>query len=317
MFQRNHSGAAWLLLFMIAPLLAACGGGGDATTDGTTITSTGVLSLLAGNNIGAGNTDGTGTMARFNAPSGVATDSAGNIYVADTYNSTIRKITPLGVVTTLAGTAGATGSADGTGAGAHFYNPSGVATDISGNVYVADTYNSTIRKITSAGVVTTLAGAAGVRGSADGIGVAANFTWPGGVVTDSAGNVYVADTFNHTIRKIALGGIVTTLAGTAGAVGSADGTGGAARFFLPQSVATDSAGNVYVADTGNKTIRMITPTGVVTTLAGVAGVTGATDGTGAAASFNSPQSIALDSAGNVYVADNWNSTIRKSLLLES
>ena len=310
MFQRNRSGAVWLLLFMIAPLLAACGGGGADT--GPIITPTGVLSLLAGNDVGAGNTDGTGTMAKFNAPSGVATDNAGNIYVADTYNSTIRKITPLGVVTTLAGTAGATGSADGTGAGARFYNPSGVATDIVGNVYVADTYNSTIRKITSAGVVITLAGAAGVRGSADSIGAAANFSWPGGVATDSStGNIYVADTYNHTIRKIALGGIVTTLAGTAGVRGSADGTGGAASFFLPQSVAIDNAGNIYVADSGNKTIRLITPSGVVTTLAGTAGVTGSTDGSGAAASFNSPQGIALDSAGNVYVADNWNSTIRK------
>src|SRR5207248_2575455 len=145
-------------------------------------------------------------------------------------NNTIRKITPAGVVTTLAGLAGITGSADGTGSAARFSNPDGVATDPSGNVYVADTFNHTIRQITPAGVVTTLAGLARSKGSADGTGSAAQFRSPNGVATDSSGNVYVADAFNHTIRQITPAGVVTTLAGQARSYGSADGTGSAARF---------------------------------------------------------------------------------------
>ena len=182
-------------------------------------------------------------------PYGVAVDGAGNVYVADHGNDEIRKITPAGVVTTLAGAAGQAGSADGTGSAARFYDPAGVAVDSAGNVYVADAGNDEIRKITPAGVVTTLAGAAGQAGSADGTGSAARFYIPHGVAVDGAGNVYVADTENDEIRKITPAGVVTTLAGAAGSIGSADGPGSAARFFQPYGVAVDSAGNVYVADT--------------------------------------------------------------------
>src|SRR5207248_149187 len=159
-------------------------------------------------------------------------------------NHTIRKITPSGVVTTLGGLAGSLGSADGTGSGARFNYPYGVATDSSGNVYVADQNSNTIRKITPAGVVTTVAGMAGIQGSADGTGSGARFNYPYGVATDSSGHVYVADRVNHTIRKITPAGVVTTLAGLAGSSGSADGTGNAARFNDPTGVATDSSGNV-------------------------------------------------------------------------
>ena len=145
-----------------------------------------------------------------------------------------------------------------------------MAVDSAGNVYVADTDNHTIRKITPSRVVRTLAGLAGSHGSADGTGSAARFNFPLGVAVDSAGNVYVADTDNYTIRKITPSGVVRTLAGLAG-TGSADGTGSAARFNFPQGVAVDSAGNVYVADTSNHTIRKITPSGVVSTFAGLAG----------------------------------------------
>jgi serine/threonine protein kinase, bacterial len=279
------------------------------------------LALFAGDIQASGSADGVGVAARFSGPLGVATDTAGNVYVADGENNTIRKITPAGVVTTLAGTVGVIGSADGTGAAASFHFPQGIATDSTGNVYVADFSNNTIRKITPAGVVTTLAGTAPppslggphavMGGSADGTGAAAGFNGPTGIATDSAGNLYVGDTNNQTIRKITPAGAVTTLAGTAHLLGSTDATGAAARFTLPQGVATDSAGNVYVADEGNSIIRKITPAGVVTTLAGTAGVLGGTDATGAAASFRFPVGVSTDSAGNIYVADTGNHTIRK------
>jgi hypothetical protein len=257
-----------------------------------------------------------GTAAGFNNPTGVAVDHAGNVYVTDEANQTIRKVTPVGVVTTLAGLAGSAGSADGTGSAARFNNPRGAAVDSAGNVYVADDDNQTIRKVTPAGVVTTLAGLTGSFGSADGTNSAARFAWPHGVAVDGAGNVYVADSFNSTIREVTPAGtnwLVTTLAGraTSGYGGGTDGTGSAARFNTPFGVAVDSAGNVYVADLGNDTIRKVTPAGEATTLAGLAGSPGSADGTNSAATFNAPAGLALDSAGNLYVTDWGNHTIRK------
>jgi len=280
--------------FILAPLVAA-----ESLT----------VSTLAGSPGLVGSADGAGSAARFNGPSGIAADSAGNVYVADTGNYTIRKVTSGGEVTTLAGLAGLWGSADGTGSAARFTYPWGVATDSAGNVYVADA-NDTIRKVTPGGVVTTLAGSESSGGSADGTGSAARFYHPTGVAADSAGNVYVADSGNHTIRKVTPGGVVSTIAGFAGSSGSADGTGNSARFNLPWGVATDSAGNVYVADTGNFTIRKVTPGGVVTTLAGLAGWSGSADGSGSAARFYTPQSVGTGANGNVYVADYGNNTVR-------
>ncbi len=275
------------------------------------VTPGGVVTTLAGQAGSSGSADGTGSAARFSGPSGVAVDSAGNVYLTDGGSSTIRKVTPGGVVTTLAGLAGCRGSADGTGSAARFSGPYGVAVDSSGGVYVADCNNETIRKVTLEGVVTTLAGVAGTEGSADGAGSAARFRWPWGVAVDSAGDVYVAEYVNDTIRRVTPEGVVTTLAGLALAQGSADGMGSAARLSGPLGVAVDSASNVYAADTGNNTIRKVTPGGVVTTLAGLAGTYGSADGTGAAALFNGPCGVAVDSAGNVYVADSGNHTIRK------
>ena len=162
--------------------------------------------------------------------SGIAVDRTGNLYVADAANNTIREITPAGVVRTLAGLANSSGNSDGPGNNARFWTPFGVAVDKTGNVYVADTLNNTIRKVTPNGIVSTLAGLAGNPGSSDGLGVHARFRNPWGVAVDSAGNIYVADTSNNTIRKVTLAGIVTTLSGRAGESGSTDGIGDKARF---------------------------------------------------------------------------------------
>ena len=282
------------------------------TSTAQTRVSVAMLSLFVGVPSGVGNVDGTGAAARFNAPCGVAVDRFDNVYVADPYNNTLRKITPAGVVNTLAGTAGIQGSNDGAGAAASFFRPHGVAVDGSGTIYVADTNNGIIRKVTPEGVVSTLAGTAQIFGHTDGTGAAASFFLPYGVVVDGFGNVYVTDYFyNNTIRKITPEGVVSTLAGMTGRQGSVDGTGVVARFHFPLGVTVDGSGNIYVADVYNQTIRKITPEGVVSTLAGMAGVQGSTDDTGAAASFFYPHGVAADGSGNIYVADSGNNTIRK------
>jgi sugar lactone lactonase YvrE len=218
------------------------------------ITPGGVVTTLAGSGT-AGFANGTGIAASFNGPWGVAVDGSGNVYVADTSNNMIREITPGGVVTTLAGS-GVSGYANGTGSAALFNAPVGVAVDSSGNVYVTDYANNRIRKVTSAGVVTTLAGS-GTAGFANGTGTAASFKQPFGIAVDACGNVYVADYWNDVIRKITPGGVVTTLAGSVGVQGSANGTGTAATFYLPNGVAVDGSGVVYVGDTYNNLIRKI------------------------------------------------------------
>ncbi len=285
-----------------------------ADTDNHTIrkiTAAGVASTLAGLAGSAGSADGTGSAARFDTPRSLVVDAASNLYVADTFNNTIRKITPAGVVSTLAGMAGSGGAADGTGSAARFSSPHGLAIDTAGNVYVAG-FAPTIRKITPAGVVTTLAGSAGSQGTADGTGSAARFRQPLDLALDSAGNVYVADGGSSaTIRKVTPAGVVTTLAGLAGSFGSVDGSGTAARFGDPRGIAVDAADNIYVSDRSNHNLRKVTLAGDVTTLAGLAGNPGSSDGTGTAARFNGPLGVAVDAAGNVYVADSKNQSVRK------
>ncbi len=408
----------------------------DASNIIKKVSGAGVVSSFAGNGV-AGAIDGVGTAASFNVPIGVAVDALGNLYVADRNNHKIRKITPLGVVSTLAGS-GVAGAIDGVGTAASFNQPSGVAVDTSGNLYVADMLNHKIRKITvtgyfieaalppglsfnmtngvisgtpttamtaaiytitacnafgnsstsiklsfvdklisisypspknyaigiaipplsptivgrnyeypfttiktlasfnsplgvvidanhniytisfsgckimkiaPTGIVSTFAGS-GVPGSNDGIGTAASFNFPQGIAIDLAGNLYVADSGNHKIRKVTPSGLVSTLAGS-GVVGAADGIGTVASFYYPQGVTVDLNGIVYVADFGNNIIRKITPSGVVSTLAG-SGVAGAANGSGTAASFNHPTGVTVDRDGYyLYVCDSYNNKIRK------
>jgi hypothetical protein len=213
------------------------------------------------------------------------------------------------VVTTVAGT-GSSGSANGTGTSASFYQPSGITTDGT-NLYVAETSNHLIRKIViSTGVVTTVAGT-GSSGSANGTGTSASFDNPNGITTDGT-NLYVADASNHLIRKIVIStGAVTTVAGT-GSTGSANGTGTSASFYNPVGITTDGT-NLYVADFNNHLIRKIViSTGVVTTVAGT-GWNGSANGTGTSASFFNPKGITTDGT-NLYVADYGNHLIRKIVI---
>jgi serine/threonine-protein kinase len=196
---------------------------------------------------------------------GIAIDSGGDVFIADSYHNQIKKVTPEGTVSVFAGS-GQAGSNDGTGTSASFNSPFGVAIDSSNNIYVADYGNNKIRKITPEAVVTTLAGS-GQAGSADGVGNSASFNSPAGVTVDNSGNIYVADRFNHKIRKITPAGVVSTLAGS-GQAGHSDGTGTSASFDNPFGLAADSSGNTYVADTYNNEIREVTAAGVVTTIAG-------------------------------------------------
>jgi sugar lactone lactonase YvrE len=260
----------------------------------------GTLTTLSGSGA-AGHTDGSGTVASFSGPVGIAIDASGTIYVADYNNNKIRKITPAGVTTTFAGS-GIAGEANGIGVTASFNSPIGVAVDASGNVYVADSANHTIRKITPEGVVSTLAGSAGTAGFVNGTGAAANFYFPSGVDVDASGNVYVADTNNYRIRKITPSGVVSTFAGS-GVVGSTDGTGVAATFKYPRGIELDALGNVYVVDMGNNKIRKINPAGKVSTLAGST-TSGDVDGNGAAARFSSPYELTVDASGTVYVPNS-------------
>jgi sugar lactone lactonase YvrE len=315
------------------------------------------FTTLAGN-AGYGSVDGLAATARFYSPQGVAVDGAGNVYVADTYNHTIRKIAPDGVTSTLAGAPGQPGAKDGVGPDARFAAPAGLVSDLAGDLYVADSGNSTIRRIAPDGTVTTLIGSPGVSGSTDGTNHSATFRLPTAISVDSTGVLYVADTYNHTVRKVFPAGtnwVVKTLAGSPAVPGNADGANTNALFNTPSGITVAPDGNIYIADTGNDAVRKLTssgsdwvtttvayltqPTGIaaggtsllylanssynvictiaptstnsaVTVLAGTFGVAGSADGTNFAR-FNFPNGLARSTNGVLYVADSLNNTIRR------
>jgi sugar lactone lactonase YvrE len=274
------------------------------------ISKTGVVSTLAGSPGVSGNADGIGRAAQFQVLAGIAVDLSGNLYVADQGNSTIRKIFPNGRVITLAGLADVRGSVDGDGENARFNYPTGVAVDSLGNIYVADMGNEVIRKITPKGVVSTFAGLK----LTPGIYLHGHdlFKGPKAVAVDSSDNVYVAEAGNHIIRKITQNGLVTRISGDPEHTGSSDEYfNSAARFNSPAGITVDSFGKIYVADTGNHTIRKILVANNVGTLAGSPGIEGTVDAKGKNARFRFPVGIAVDSSGNLFVADSSNSTVRK------
>ncbi|WP_051313084.1 SMP-30/gluconolactonase/LRE family protein [Sporocytophaga myxococcoides] len=261
------------------------------------ITPDGVVSTLAGNG-DAGSLDGTGTEARFIAPSSLVVDGTGTVYVADTRNNKIRKITPEGVVSTLAGK-NTSGFADGAGADAMFSNPSGIAIDANGNLFVADYYNDKIRKITPDGTVSTFAGSTDGRTNGD-LSVA-KFSNPYGIAIDAEGNMYIGEEGNNVIRKISKEGIVSTYAGTGG-IGDKDGNATSANFYNPHGIAVDAAGNVYVADIRNHKIRKVTQQGIVSTIGGI-GYARSVDGTVPNVRFKSPTGVTINEQGIIYIAD--------------
>jgi len=262
------------------------------------ITSAGVVSTLAGSDSGeSGNTNGVGTAARFSNPFGLALDAAGNLYVTELESNLIRKITPAGDVSTFAGN-GASGSADGNGSLASFNQPAGIVIDASGNLYVTDSKTNLIRKISSSGDVTTLAGS-GAKGSTNGNGTLTSFNSPIGIAIDASGNLYVADSENNLIRKINPVGDVTTFAGNL-VRGSNNGAGETARFTMPYGVTVDATGNLYIADTFGNLIRKITQSSYTISSALPAGLsldgaTGVISGTPTAAS---PAATYLVTTGN-------------------
>jgi sugar lactone lactonase YvrE len=305
--QRFRAVLGGLLALAATGIVVATGLGASGTDTITTFAGTGAQGF-------SGDT-GQATAAQLRFPQGVAVDGAGNVYVADTQNSRVRRVSPAGVITTLAGTGVAGFSGDtGQASAAQLRSPQGVAADAAGNVYIADTQNDRVRKVDPAGVITTLAGT-GTPGFSGDTGQAslAQLNFPFGVAVDAAGNVYIVDTSNHRVRKVNPAGVITTLAGT-GTPGFSGDTGQAslAQLNSPTGVVADSAGNVYIVDRFNQRVRKVDLAGVITTLAGT-GVQGFSGDTGQAslAQLRFPFGVAADGAGTVYIADTNNHRVRK------
>lgn len=265
------------------------------------VSTNGLVSTVAGTPGQSGFVDGPAAEARFNQPSFLTFDAAGNLYVSELLNNTIRKITKAGVVSTYAGGPG------------QFNRPAGLAFDTVGNLFVADSANHVIRLVTPGGLVLTLAGSVGDGGTTDGPAASARFYYPTDVTFDAAGNLFISDAGNDTIRKISPAGTVSTVAGAPRQKAAVDGFGGAARFYQPGVIRFDAAGHLVVADSGNYTLRRISPAGDVTTIAGVAGQSGTADGIGTAARFFNLGYIAFNATGTLFVADVFNHRISRGI----
>ncbi|GJQ58203.1 MAG: hypothetical protein SCALA701_10040 [Candidatus Scalindua sp.] len=274
------------------------------------------ISTIAGEGTGGYSGDGGYALnSQVNKPYGTVVDASGNLYISDYSNHRIRKVDTSGVITTVAGNGTNGYSGDGGPAvDAQLWNPTGVAVDLSGNLYIADFYNNRIRKVDTSGVITTVAGNGSWGYSGDGgPAVDAKRYYPSGVVLDASGNLYIADRYNHRIRKVNTAGIIITVAGN-GTYGYS-GDGGLAldaQLYYPSGVVVDTTGNLYIADRNNNRIRKVDATGVITTAAGNGAYGYSGDGGPAdAAQLYNPSGVSVDVIGNLYIADYNNHRIRK------
>ena len=259
----------------------------------------------------AGSNDGKGAEATFNCPTGLARDKQGNLYVADTDNHVIRRVSPAGDVVVFAGVPGVPGSGNGCGSEVGFNSPQGIAVDARGFLFVADTGNHTIRQITSEGKVTTIAGSATNAGITDGPADSARSQSPAGIALGADGSLFITDMTAHNIRKLSAGS-VSTVAGKAGVAGAKNGTGTAAEFNSPMGIAILQNESLLVADSGNHCIRQVSISRrTVTTFAGALGVGGDADGKKADSRFMHPSDVTTDTRGNVFVTDTSNGTVRR------
>jgi len=282
--------------------------------------STGIISTIAGTGTyGYSGDGGAATSAQLNYPTGVCADASGNVYIADTYNDRIRKITSsTGIISTIAGTGTGGYSGDGGAAtNAELSNPKGVSVDGSGNVYIADSDNYRIRKITaSTGIISTIAGTGTAGNTGDGAAATnAQLSTPTGVSLDASGNIYIADYYNHSVRKvIASTGIIVTIAGNgAGGYSGDGGSATSAQLYYPYAVSVDASGNVYISDEQNHRIRKVNPsTGFISSIAGTgtAGYSG-DGGPATSAELNYPTGVSVDISSNVYILEWGNHRIRK------
>ncbi len=272
------------------------------------IDSSGNIASVAGNGlIGFSGDGGQALRAQMNSPEGVAVDAAGNLYVADTGNNVVRRVSPAGVITTVAGSGTAGGNGDGSAAaGAQLNAPQGLAVDAAGNLYIADTLNARVRRVSTSGAISTVAGNGTPGFGGDGgAATSAQLHTPASVAVDAAGNLFIADFNNNRIRRVSAGGTITTVAGNGGSGYSGDGGSATnAQLMTPQGVAVDGAGNLYIADTGNSAVRLVSSGGVISTIAGngAAGYSG-DGGPAASAQIVAPVAVAVDSVGNLYITD--------------
>ena len=283
-----------------------------------------VIAPVSGKDGLAGHQDGTGAGAVFNDPMGLARDAQGNVFLCDARNHVIRKVTAAGVVTTLAGEPGVPGAANGVGPAARFRFPADIAVSPGGDLFVADSGNHCIRKVKADGTVSTLAGNLGsandistdygsevvaVARQLDGVGAAARFNGPSGIAYAPAGHLYVSDTGNHIIRRVNLDGTVSTVAGSAGVWGSADGTGAAARFHAPLGMCTGTDGNLYIADSENHTIRCMTPQAAVSTFSGNPSEHGCKAGPRLDARYSLPVDVSPHPEGGFIICESFGNAL--------
>ena len=292
------------------------------------VSNKGIITTVAGNGYGAGTGNGgysgdggSAISAELYWPSGVAVDASGNLFIADLGNSRIRKVSTSGIITTVAGNGTQGYSGDGGSAdSAELYLPTGVAVDVSGNLFIADDGNNRIRKVSTSGIITTVAGNGNNDYSGDGgSATSAELFWPSGVAVDASGNLFIADYYNHRIRRVSTNGIITTVAGNGKGGYSGDGgSADSAELYYPASVAMDASGNLFIADATNNRIRKVSTSGVITTLAGNGyrdvnsnGGYSGDGGSATAAALNTPRGVAVDASGNLFIADQYNYRIRK------